>query len=111
MGGFGGGGGGRLARGGGGRGYRQMPTPIGGETFEERLNRLRNELVRARKVLERSELNGSEFRMGGTAVTQISYERAEKRAARLEAEIRQMEALLEGRQPSPGGVVTTRTRL
>lgn len=73
-----------------------MPTASGGETIDERLIRLRNELTRVRATIERSENNGGSFNIGGAQVTQIAYERAIKREKQLEEQIRVLEARLAG---------------
>jgi uncharacterized protein involved in exopolysaccharide biosynthesis len=70
-----------------------MPTPTGGETIAERLKRLNVELARVRATIGRAETNGQENSMGGTSVTEIAYERAEKREQKLVNDI----AVLEGR--------------
>lgn len=69
-----------------------MPTATGGETIDERLTRLRNELTRVRSTIERHENNGASFNIGGASVTQIAYDRAIKRERDLEAQIRTLEA-------------------
>ena len=78
-----------------------MPTPSGGETVQERLTRLRKELVRVRETIARAENNGSSFNIGGSQVTQVAYERAISRERQLETQINALEARLEGR-PSSG---------
>jgi hypothetical protein len=77
-----------------------MPTATGSETIGERLDRLRVELTRVRATIERHETNGASFAIGGAAVTQVAYDRALARCARLEGQIRQLEARLAG---SPEG--------
>lgn len=83
-----------------------MPTATGGETITERLTRLRAELARVRLVIERSENNGSSFNLGGTAVTQIAYERALDRERKLTADIATLDARLAGSPARPGLAVT-----
>ena len=83
-----------------------MPTATGAETIGERLTRLRTELARVRKTIERNETNGQGFNIGGTAVTQIAYERALERERRLTAEIRTLEARVAGSAARPGLAVT-----
>jgi hypothetical protein len=73
-----------------------MPTTTGGETINERLTRLRAELVRVRATIARSETNGGSFNIGGAAVTQIAYERAISRERDLNAQIAQLESRLTG---------------
>jgi hypothetical protein len=73
-----------------------MPTPTGGETIVERLERFRADLARVRATIARAENNGGQWAMGGMAVTEIAYERAVARAARLEAAIVALEARLSG---------------
>lgn len=73
-----------------------MPTSTGAETIGERLARLRAELARVRDTIARAEGNGAEWQMGGTAITEIAYERAQARRRELEAEISNLEARLAG---------------
>lgn len=87
-----------------------MPTATGAETIAERLTRLRAELTRVRATIARSETNGSEFRTGGTAVTQIAYERALDRERKLTEQISTLEARLVG-SPARPGIAVTRNRL
>jgi len=87
-----------------------MPTAQGGETIGERLERLRGELARARRVIELAETNGQQFSVGGVAVTQIAVERAEERERRLTTQIRSLEARLVGKRAATG-MGTTETRI
>ena len=87
-----------------------MPTATGAETIAERLTRLRAELARVRLTIARSETNGSDFRTGSTAVTQIAYERALGRERELKAGIATLEARLAG-SPARPGVAYTQTRM
>ncbi len=75
-----------------------MPTALGGETINERLTRLRAELVRVRATIARSETNGGSFNIGGASVTQIAYERALSREREINTQIAQLEARLAGSQ-------------
>lgn len=79
-----------------------MPTPTGGETIGERLRRLRTELVTVRATITRQQTNGGTWAHGGTAVTEIAYERALDRQTRLTAEIGALEARLTGSAARPG---------
>ena len=87
-----------------------MPTATGGETIGERLNRLRADLARVRATIQRQETNGSQFNLGGTAVTQIAYERALQRERELTAEIAALESRLSGSAARPG-IAVTQTRM
>lgn len=87
-----------------------MPTATGAETIAERLTRLRADLTRVRATIARSETNGSEFRTGGTAVTQIAYERALDRERTIAAEISSLESRLAG-SAARSGIVLTQTRM
>lgn len=79
-----------------------MPTSTGSETIGERLTRLRTELTRVRLTIERAETNGAAFNIGGTAVTEIAYDRAQGRRRELEREIATLEARLAGSGARPG---------
>lgn len=87
-----------------------MPTTTGAETIGERLTRLRADLARVRATIQRSETNGSQFSLGGTAVTQIAYERAIERERALTAQIADLEARLAG-SSARSGVAYTQTRM
>lgn len=87
-----------------------MPTTTGAETIGERLTRLRADLARVRATIQRSETNGSQFTLGGTAVTQIAYERALERERALTAQIADLEARLAG-STARSGVAFTQTRM
>ena len=87
-----------------------MPTATGAETIGERLTRLRADQARVRATIQRSETNGSQFNLGGTAVTQIAYERALQRERELTAEISTLEARLSGSAARPG-IALTKTRM
>lgn len=87
-----------------------MPTSTGAETIGERLTRLRADLARVRATIQRSETNGSSFNIGGSAVTQIAYERALDRQRELTAEISTLEARLSGSAARPG-IAHTQTRM
>lgn len=87
-----------------------MPTSTGAETIGERLTRLRADLARVRATIQRSETNGSQFTLGGTAVTQIAYERALERERALTAQIADLEARLAG-STARSGVAFTQTRM
>ena len=87
-----------------------MPTATGAETIGERLTRLRADLARVRATIQRSETNGSQFSLGGTAVTQIDYERALERERSLTSEIANLEARLSG-SSARSGVAITKTRM
>lgn len=87
-----------------------MPTSTGAETIGERLTRLRTELARVRATIQRQETNGGSFSIGGTAVTQIAYERALQRERDLTAEIATLEARLGGSGARPG-IALTQTRM
>ena len=87
-----------------------MPTATGGETIGEKLTRLRTALAGVRATIERSETNGSEFRIGGAAVTQIAYERALERERDLMAQIAVLDARLAGSATRPG-LAQTQTRM
>lgn len=86
-----------------------MPTDTGAETISERLSRLRTDLARVRATIARSETNGSDFRLGGTAVTQIAYDRAISRERELSSQISALEARLSGSPARPGFAVTRTT--
>lgn len=88
-----------------------MPTATGGETIGERLTRLRAELARVRTTIERHEGNGQSVSFGGTAVTEIAYERALARQEKLEREIRALEARLSGQGSAPQGLYQAVTRM
>ncbi len=79
-----------------------MPTTTGAETIAERLTRLRTALARVRGTIERHENNGSQWAMGGTAVTEIAYQSAQARQRELEREIATLEARLSGSATRPG---------
>lgn len=79
-----------------------MPTDTGGETIGERLKRLRAELSRVRETIARAENNGAANNLGGTAVTEIAYERALGRQRELQAAIEQLEVRLSGSTARPG---------
>lgn len=79
-----------------------MPTATGAETIGERLRRLRTDLARVRETLARAESNGQSFSLGGTAATEIAYERARARARELQTEIAALEARLAGSVARPG---------
>lgn len=79
-----------------------MPTPTGAETIGERLKRLRTDLVRVRETLARAEHNGQANALGGTAITEIAYERARDRERELTAQIGGLEARLAGSRARPG---------
>jgi hypothetical protein len=83
-----------------------MPTPTGAETINERLSRLRTELVRVRATIARSENNGGSSNIGGSALTEIAYERAIGRERQLGADIAALEARLSGSAARPGMAVT-----
>lgn len=86
-----------------------MPTPTGGETIDERLARLRASLARVRATIARAESNGASNSIGGSAVTEIGYERAIQREKQLTADIGILEARLSGSSARPGvGVTVTR---
>lgn len=85
-----------------------MTAANGAETIRERLTRLRTELTRVRATIERHELNGQQFAIGGTAVTQIAYEHALSRERSLSAQIATLEARLVG-SGARAGLVRTRT--
>lgn len=85
-----------------------MPTDTGGETIRERLVRLRASLARVRDTIARAESNGQSNDIGGTAVTEIAYERALRRERDLLAEIGGYEARLLG-SPARAGIAVTRT--
>lgn len=87
-----------------------MPTATGAETIGERLTRLRTDLARVRATIQRQETNGSTFNLGGTAVTQIAYERALQRERELTADIATLEARLSGTAARPG-IAVTQTRM
>lgn len=84
-----------------------MPTQTGGETIGERLTRLRAELAAVRGTISRHHLNGQSFSIGGTAVTEIAYERALKREAQLESQIAALEDRLNGAPPAAIGQLKT----
>lgn len=79
-----------------------MPTAAGGETIAERLERLRADLARVRKTIERAENNGQSNMMGGASVTEIAYERAKDSRREITAEIAALEARLAGSAARPG---------
>lgn len=79
-----------------------MPTPTGAETIGERLRRLRADLARVRETIARAETNGQANALGGVAITEIAYERAQTREQRLQAEITALEARLAGSRVRPG---------
>lgn len=83
-----------------------MPTATGAETIGERLARLRRDLARVRQTIERNETNGQGFNIGGTAVTQVAYDRALERERSLCREIASLEARLTGSAARPGVAVT-----
>lgn len=86
-----------------------MPTPTGGETIGERLNRLRAELARVRATIARAENNGAANDIAGARITEIAYERAQEREAKLVAQINALEARLTGSAARPGiGIFVTR---
>ncbi len=78
-----------------------MPTTSGAETIGEALARKRAELVRARAVIARAETNGAAFNIGGTAITEVAYEAAQRRCRDLEADIATLEARLSGSSARP----------
>jgi hypothetical protein len=84
-----------------------MPTVSGGETIGERLTRLRSDLARVRATIARHENNGSSWSMGGTAVTEIAYERAQAREKELAAEVRSLEARIAGGRSSTAALTHT----
>jgi hypothetical protein len=73
-----------------------MPSETGGETIGERLKRLRTELTRVRETVARHENNGAANNIGGSSITEIAYEQALARTARLESQIAGLEARLAG---------------
>ena len=83
-----------------------MPTPTGAETINERLTRLRTELVRVRATIARSENNGSASNIGGAGLTEIAYERATERERKIGSDIAALEARLAGSAARPGLAVT-----
>ena len=83
-----------------------MPTDVGGETIGERLTRLRAELTRVRATIARAENNGQSNLIGGAAVTEIAYERAQARRRELEPQIVTLENRLSGTGSAPGVAVT-----
>lgn len=87
-----------------------MPTSTGAETIGERLTRLRADLARVRATIQRQETNGSQFSLGGTAVTQIAYDRAVERERALASQIADLEARLAG-SSARSGVAYTQTRM
>lgn len=87
-----------------------MPTPTGGETLGERLLRCRAELARVDRTLARHEDNGQSVNLGGTAVTEIAYERALERRESLRREIRDCEAQANGSQ-ARSNVAIAQTRM
>jgi hypothetical protein len=87
-----------------------MPTASGAETIGERLTRLRADQARVRATIQRQETNGSQFNLGGTAVTQIAYERALERERSLTAQIADLDARLAG-SSARSGVAYTQTRM
>ncbi len=87
-----------------------MPTVNGAETIGERLTRLRTDLARVRATIQRQETNGGSFNIGGTAVTQIAYERALQRERELTADIATLVARLSGSASRPG-IALTQTRM
>lgn len=76
-----------------------MPTASGAETNAEKLARLRTELTRVRALIARHETNAQSYNIGGTAVTEVAYERAIKREAQLEQQVALLEAKLDGITP------------
>lgn len=88
-----------------------MPTANGSETIAERLVRKRADLVRVRATIENAENNGQAFTVqGGVSVTQIAYERAQKRERELSAEIATLERRLAGSAVSTV-IARTQTRI
>jgi hypothetical protein len=85
-----------------------MPTSTGAETIGERLKRLRTDLARVRETIARAESNGQANALGGTAVTEISYERAQVREQKLNSEIAALEARLAG-SVVRAGIAQTKT--
>jgi hypothetical protein len=88
-----------------------MPTPEGGETIGERLDRYRTELVRARAVIENAESNGQSFNVNGTGVTQIAYEQAQGRIRELESKIANLEIRLRTGGKTSRGIGLTVSRM
>ena len=83
-----------------------MPTAQGGETIAERLTRLRAELIRVRAALARGETNGTANNIGGAAaITEIAFERLERREGRLQEQITVLEARLAGSRVRSGFAV------
>ena len=83
-----------------------MPTATGGETIDERLTRLRADLARVRQTIARAVANGQGFSIGGTAVSQVAYDRALQRQRELEPQITALEARKAGTGARPGLAVT-----
>lgn len=71
-----------------------MPTNTGSETINERLERLRDALVRVRITIERAESNGQGHSLNGNQVTEIAYEKALARERQLQGEIEGLERRL-----------------
>jgi hypothetical protein len=85
-----------------------MPTPTGAETINERLSRLRTDLVRVRASIARGENNGASSNIGGAGLTEIAYERLVERERKLGSDIAALEARLAGSAARPGiGVFVT----
>lgn len=85
-----------------------MPTPTGAETINERLSRLRTDLVRVRASIARGENNGAASNIGGAGLTEIAYERLVERERKLGSDIATLEARLAGSAARPGiGVFVT----
>lgn len=80
-----------------------MPTddPSGRETIGERLTRLRADLARVRLTIAREEQNAQSYNLGGTAATEIAYDRAITRARELEQQIASLEDRLDGNASRP----------
>ena len=78
-----------------------MPTPTGAEPINERLFRLRTDLVRVRASIARGENNGASSNTGGVWLTEIAYEHLVERERKLAADISALEAASPDPPPAP----------
>ena len=78
-----------------------MPTPTGAEPINERLFRLRTDLVRVRASIARGENNGASSNTGGVGLTEIAYEHLVERERKLAADISALEAASPDPPPAP----------
>lgn len=80
------------------------------ETIGQRLIRLRTELARVEATIDRHEKNGGSWSIGGSSVTEISYNRALKRKRDLRDDILRLENRLNGTSRR-SGIAQTKTSM